>query len=104
MVTGSDEALAAVRASGGTAISITDDTIVHTMAELARMEGIFAAPEGAAAVAAARHVMAADPEAGPLVVVLTATGLKYPKLWPAPTPVEPAALDAVAILNRIGVA
>ena len=44
--------LRAIRESGGTAIAVSDEAIRHAQAELARVEGIFAAPEGAALLAA----------------------------------------------------
>ena len=46
--------LNAVRESGGTAIAISDDDMIEAGIELATDEGIFAAPEGGACVAAAR--------------------------------------------------
>ncbi|MGE5141292.1 MAG: threonine synthase, partial [Rudaea sp.] len=44
--------LRVIRASGGTAVAVTDDEIRAAMNDLARMEGLFAAPEGAATYAA----------------------------------------------------
>ncbi|HEY7336089.1 MAG TPA: threonine synthase [Bryobacteraceae bacterium] len=72
-------ALNAVRSSGGTAIAVSDDEILEGVAELAAKEGIFAAPEGGACVAACRRLFAdgfLDP--GDRVVIYnTGSGLKY---------------------------
>src|SRR5580704_4900619 len=51
--------LRAVRASGGTAIAVPDSEILDAGVELASLEGIFAAPEGAACVAALRKLLVA---------------------------------------------
>jgi threonine synthase len=48
--------LQAIRESGGTALSVTDEESIDGALELARLEGIFAAPEGGACVAAARRL------------------------------------------------
>src|SRR4029077_13573837 len=50
--------LDAVRASGGTALAVDDATMIADMQVLAREEGISAAPEGAATLAAARVLLA----------------------------------------------
>jgi len=65
--------------SGGLALAVTDDEILAAMREWARVEGIFAAPEGAAALAAYRKLRASDFFSGDDRVVLfnTGTGLKY---------------------------
>lgn len=47
----------AVRESGGTAITVTDDEMVDGMVEMARTEGVFAAPEGGATLAALRKLV-----------------------------------------------
>src|SRR5207302_1572997 len=49
--------LNAVRESGGTAIAISDDDMMTAGVQLATDEGIFAAPEGAACVAAAQKLL-----------------------------------------------
>jgi threonine synthase len=72
-------ALNAVRSSGGTAIAVSDNEIVEGVAELAESEGIFAAPEGGACVAACRRLfangfLAADDR---VVIYNTGSGLKY---------------------------
>ncbi len=71
--------LDAVRASGGTAIAVTDEEMLDAGAELGASEGIFAAPEGAACVPALRKLL----ESGFLkpderiVLYNTGAGLKY---------------------------
>jgi threonine synthase len=49
--------LDAVRQSGGTALTVSDAALVADMATLARMEGVSAAPEGAATLAALRLLL-----------------------------------------------
>ncbi len=71
--------LDAVRASGGAAIAVSDEELLDAGTELAREEGIFAAPEGAACVAALRKLMAGgflDSEQR-IVIYNTGAGLKY---------------------------
>ncbi len=71
--------LDAIRASGGAAVAVSDEELLDAGIELAREEGLFAAPEGAACVAALRKLLAAgslDPEQ-PIVIYNTGSGLKY---------------------------
>ena len=77
--------LRALRASGGTALAVSDAEIVAAQEELARREGIFAAPEGAATLAALRKLTAQGwVRPGERVVLFnTGTGLKYLDLLPA---------------------
>jgi threonine synthase len=75
--------LADLRATRGTAIAVNDDEILQAGRELASLEGIFAAPEGAAALAAARR-LAADHWIRPLETVVlfnTGCGYKYSEAW-----------------------
>src|SRR5258708_616999 len=71
--------LQAVRESGGTALSVTDNEMLDAALDLARDEGIFAAPEGGAGVAATGRLL----ETGFLkphdrvVIYNTGSGLKY---------------------------
>jgi threonine synthase len=71
--------LRAVRASGGTAIAVTDDALVEGVRALASSEGVFAAPEGGACVAALAELVArGDIDRDERVVVFnTGTGAKY---------------------------
>jgi threonine synthase len=50
--------LKAVRESGGTAIAISDQEMTDAAVDMAKTEGIFAAPEGGACVAAAKRLLA----------------------------------------------
>jgi threonine synthase len=71
--------LDAIRASGGTAISVTDEELVAAVREIGAAEGIFAAPEGAACLPALRKLI--DQKfvtAGESVVIFnTGAGVKY---------------------------
>jgi threonine synthase len=75
--------LDAVRSSGGTAIAVSDEEMLDAGAELASSEGIFAAPEGAACVAALRKLLANGflKPADRIVLYNTGSGLKYPEAW-----------------------
>lgn len=71
--------LRVLRNSNGIALSVTDEEIVDAQQSLARREGIFAAPEGAATVAAASTLIESgwlDPESRTLLCN-TGSGLKY---------------------------
>src|SRR6202035_2411299 len=68
-----------LKKSGGVALSVTDDEIMDAFRQWARVEGIFAAPEGAAALAAYRKLRAGS-FFGPddnVVLFNTGSGLKY---------------------------
>ncbi|MGI8401362.1 MAG: threonine synthase [Gemmatimonadaceae bacterium] len=71
--------LDAIRESGGTAITVTDDELVEGAREMARTEGIFAAPEGGACVPALRKLLARGEIKPEEKVVLfnTGSGIKY---------------------------
>src|SRR5665811_2211773 len=71
--------LDALRASGGTAIAVDDGEIIDSGIELASLEGIFAAPEGAACVAALRKLLASGflKPSERIVIYNTGSGLKY---------------------------
>lgn len=86
--------------SGGLIDCVSDDQILHSWRDLARLEGVFVEPASAAGVAGLRKVIAegrADPDAR-YVAVLTGHGLKDPGLaveqFDAPEPV-PADMDAI---------
>jgi threonine synthase len=71
--------LDAVRKSGGTAVAVSDQDMIEAGIELANDEGIFAAPEGGACVAALRVLLANGflrPEEH-IVIYNTGAGLKY---------------------------
>src|SRR5436309_672875 len=68
-----------LKKSGGVAVAVTDDEIMDALRHWARVEGIFAAPEGAAALAAYRKLRDKGFFAPADTVVLfnTGSGLKY---------------------------
>jgi threonine synthase len=75
--------LAGVRATQGTAVTATDDEMLKAGKELASLEGIFAAPEGAATVVAARK-LADERWIKPherVVLFNTGSGYKYTEAW-----------------------
>jgi threonine synthase len=76
--------LRAVRETGGTAVAVDDAEILAAMRLVARCEGLWICPEGAAAVAAAGRLRASGwLGAHERVVVLnTGAGVKYPELVP----------------------
>jgi threonine synthase len=75
--------LAGVRATQGTAVTATDDEMLAAGKELASLEGIFAAPEGAATVVAARKLTEErwiKPHER-VVLFNTGCGYKYTEAW-----------------------
>lgn len=75
--------LQAVRESGGCALAVPDRDLIDAGLRLAADEGIFAAPEGAACVAAAERLLRegflkADDR---IVLYNTGSGLKYLEAW-----------------------
>jgi threonine synthase len=93
--------LRAIGESGGTAIAVSDAEIISAMYELARTEGVFACPEGAATVAAFKHLAASGflhPEER-VVLFNTGAGLKYAELvqaeFPVIDPADPGPIDTL---------
>ena len=75
--------LSMLRQTKGTALTVTDEEMLHAGRELASLEGILAAPEGAATVIAARKLAASgwiQPEET-VVLFNTGTGYKYAEAW-----------------------
>ena len=71
--------LGALRESGGGALTVTDDEIIHYMKLVASLEGMFICPEGAA-TAAALNKLLADGTLSPdenILLLNTGSGLKY---------------------------
>jgi threonine synthase len=71
--------LDALRKSGGTAIAVSDEDLLDASLQLGADEGIFAAPEGGACVAALRKLLAQgflNPQER-IVLYNTGAGLKY---------------------------
>ena len=84
--------LDAVYATGGTAVAVDDEELLADQREVARLEGTFICPEGAACVTAVRLLRESGwlSERDDVVVLNTGTGLKYPQTVrqdvPAPPP------------------
>jgi threonine synthase len=102
---GTYQGLAALRASGGRGATITDEGVFEAQRALAREEGLFVEPSGAAAMAAVLQLAsrrAIDPDAT-VVVVLTSGGLKDPRAsraWLPDVPSAPDDLDGVLAALR----
>ena len=81
--------LRAVRESGGTALAVTDEEIMADVGLMARNEGLFPCPEGAATLSALRHMIAEGEVDRDERVVLfnTGSGLKYTDLFEVRAPV-----------------
>jgi threonine synthase len=82
-----------LKRSGGTAIAVTDEEIRDAVRQWGKNEGLFAAPEGAASLAAYRQLRsngnptAALSQKDRVVLFNTGTGLKYLDLFaPAKAP------------------
>ncbi len=100
---GTYQGLAALRASHGIGVRITDEGVVEAQRALAREEGIFVEPSSAAALTAVlqlRHGKAIDPDEV-VVVVLTSGGLKDPRASRAWLPAVPAAPDDLAAVLAV---
>jgi len=90
------KALAAVRDSGGDAVTVTDDEILAAQRKLAAAEGLFVEPSSAAPIA---WLMRERPRlAGPVVAVATGHGLKDPD---AVLSTRPALLQADANMDAL---
>ena len=75
--------LRALRESGGTALTVTDEEMMAAARLLGRTQGMFACPEGAAPLAALSHLCEQGWIGNGESVVLfnTGSGLKYTHLW-----------------------
>ena len=75
--------LRAVRASGGTALAVSDAAMLAAADRIGALTGIFPAPEGGACLAAQQQLLASGWIAPDATVVLfnTGSGLKYAHLW-----------------------
>jgi threonine synthase len=73
--------LDAVRSTGGTAVSVSDEALLAEQHAMAAAEGAFICPEGAACLAAARQLREAGWLAGTdrVIVLNTGMGVKYPE-------------------------
>ena len=81
--------LRAARESGGSAIAVPDDEIMESVGEIARKEGLFVCPEGAATFAALKYLIDDGKVDHDEKVVLfnTGSGLKYTALFEVNAPV-----------------
>ena len=81
-----------IRKSGGTAVAVSDDAIMQGVKELAATEGIFACPEGGAALAAYQSLSQEGflKESDKVVLFNTGSGYKYldtfADYWGEPNP------------------
>jgi threonine synthase len=80
--------LRALRESSGTAISVTDQELLDSALLLARTEGIFAAPEGGACVAAVTQLLQSGflRSDERILIYNTGSGLKYLEAYSARFP------------------
>ena len=71
--------LDALRASGGTAIAVTDESLIDATKEIGAAEGIFCAPEGAACLPALKKMISEGAVQADERIVLfnTGSGVKY---------------------------
>lgn len=71
--------LDAIRASGGAAVSVTDNELIAAVKEIGAATGIFAAPEGAACLPALRKLidLGSVNEGERIVIFNTGSGVKY---------------------------
>ncbi len=80
--------LDAVRATGGTAVSVSDAALLAEQRALAAQEGTFICPEGAACLAAVRQLRESGwlAERDRVLVLNTGAGIKYPETVPVDVP------------------
>ncbi len=80
--------LEALYATEGTAVAVDDAALLADQRQVARLEGTFICPEGAACVTAVRLLRESGwlAEADQVVVLNTGTGLKYPHTMPQEGP------------------
>ena len=77
--------LAALRESKGTAVAVSDEEMLAAGRELASLEGMFAAPEGAATLVAAKKLIQQSwiQPGESVVLFITGSGYKYSEAWEA---------------------
>ena len=83
--------LEALYATGGTAVTVTDEELLADQRAVARLEGSLICPEGAACFAAVRRLRAAGwlSETSQVIVLNTGTGLIYPETMATRAPLLP---------------
>lgn len=96
--------LNAVYGTDGTAVAVTDEALLDALGKLARAEGAFVCPEGAACFAAVAQLREDGWLTGAeqVVVINTGTGMKYPDTVSMNVPV--LAKDGRILNDRGGVA
>ena len=96
--------LDALYATGGTAVAVTDEALLADQRAVARLEGSFICPEGAACVTAVRQLRESGWLAGAdeVVVLNTGTGLIYPDTVPVYVPVLPTSGSIPPVPRRFG--
>jgi threonine synthase len=95
--------LRVLRDSGGGAVAVSERAIADAQRLLARLEGLWTAPEGAALVAALSQLLDRGEitRAARIVLVLTGTGIKYdPPSLPLPVDLRGSDEDVVAQVMR----
>ena len=102
---GTWQGLAALRASGGGGVRLTDEGVLEAQRALAREEGLYVEPSSAAALTAVMQLAARgglDAEQT-IVVVLTSGGLKDPgasRTWLPPVPTADGDVDRLLTVLR----
>jgi threonine synthase len=83
--------LRAISETGGCAVAVTDEALLASLVRLARLEGTWICPEGAACIAALGELRESGwlAETDEVVVLNTGAGLKYPQTVTADLPVLP---------------
>ena len=96
--------LGILKKSGGVALSVTDAEILDATRHWAKVEGVFAAPEGAASLAAYRKLRTNKffGEHDTVVLFNTGTGLKYLDVLDTPSIARAPAPAARSIAGIIG--
>ena len=92
--------LQAVRQSGGTALAVTDEASLDWGIELAKQEGMFVAPEGAACVAACQQLLNSGflKASDKIVIYNTGAGLKYLEAYATRFPRTAGPLDSLSMI------
>jgi threonine synthase len=98
------QCLRAIRASSGAGVAVSDQSILESIAELARLTGVFAEPAGAAALAGLRAALKerlADRDER-VALLVTGTGLKdVPAAARAVQSPAPIDLNIEAVAERL---
>ena len=90
--------LDAIRSTGGTAVTVTDDELLAAQARCTATEGLFVCPEGGAVLAAIGQLRASGWLDGSeeVVALNTGTGIKYPEAVPVDVPLLEPGQDVPA--------